>query len=60
VIVVELRWRLGFHFEVKLVWRGVGEVCPTGDSGGARVAARVSFCGEIGVEGHMGGAPELI
>jgi hypothetical protein len=26
VTVVELRWRLGFSFEVKLAWGCVGEV----------------------------------
>jgi hypothetical protein len=27
-MVVELRWWLGFGFEAKLAWRGVGEVHP--------------------------------
>jgi hypothetical protein len=27
--VVDLGWRLGFGFEAKLAWRGVGEVQPT-------------------------------
>jgi hypothetical protein len=29
VMVVELRWRLGFMFEVKLAWGGMGEVHPS-------------------------------
>jgi hypothetical protein len=28
-VVVKLRWRLGFGFEAKLAWRGVGEAYPS-------------------------------
>jgi hypothetical protein len=37
VTVVELRWRLGFGFEVKLAWRCMGEVHPTLYRGAGRV-----------------------
>jgi hypothetical protein len=32
-MVVKLRWRLGFMFEAKLAWGGVGEVHPNLDKG---------------------------
>jgi hypothetical protein len=48
-----------------LIWwedfgKGVVVARGTGDGGGTRVVARVWFWGEIGMEEHGGGAPELI